>query len=50
MTAWLLGYKLNPLNIDYGRFNWKNVLFVDGINEHVNFFLICLFGDKFAIG
>jgi len=50
ITAWLFGYKLNPLDIDYGRFDWKNVLFVDGIDEHVNYFLIYLFGDRFAIG
>ncbi|HEY2022424.1 hypothetical protein [Paraburkholderia sp.] len=50
ITAWLFGYKLKPFDIDYGSFDWKNVLFVDGIDEHVNYFLIFLFGDKFAIG
>ncbi|WP_250487045.1 hypothetical protein [Caballeronia sp. GaOx3] len=50
ITAWLFGYKLHPFDIDYGGFNWKNVLFVDGIDENVNYFLIYLFGDKFAIG
>lgn len=50
ITALLFGYKLNPLDIDYGRFDWKNVLFVDGIDEQVNYFLIYLFGDRFAMG
>ncbi|MBT2794767.1 hypothetical protein [Paraburkholderia strydomiana] len=50
ITAWLFGYKLNPFEIDYGSFDWKNVLFVDGIDEHVNYFLIYLFGARFAIG
>lgn len=50
ITAWLLGYKLHPFDIDYGRFDWKNVLFVDGIDENVNYFLIYIFGDKFAVG
>ncbi|MDR7008983.1 hypothetical protein [Paraburkholderia strydomiana] len=50
ITAWLLGYKLNAFDIDYGSFDWKNVLFVDGIDEHVNYFLIYLLGNRFAIG
>lgn len=50
ITAWLFGYKLNPFDIDYGRFDWRNVLFVDGIDEHVNYYLIYLFGDRFALG
>lgn len=49
-TAWLFGYKLNPFDIDYGSFDWKNILFVDGIDENINYFLIYLFGDKFALG
>ncbi|WP_027800100.1 hypothetical protein [Paraburkholderia dilworthii] len=50
VAAWLFGYKLNPFDIDYGSFDWRNVLFVDGIDEHVNYFLIYLFGGRFAIG
>lgn len=48
-TAWLFGYKLNPVDIDYGSFDWKNILFVDGIDENVKYFLIYVFGDKFAL-
>ena len=50
VAAWIFGYKLGPFDISYGKFNWQNVLFVDGIDEHVNYFLIYLFGDKFAMG
>lgn len=49
-AAWLYGYKLSPTDISYGAFNWQNVLFVDGIDEHVNYFLIYLLGDKPAMG
>ncbi|TCK33768.1 hypothetical protein B0G84_8087 [Paraburkholderia sp. BL8N3] len=50
ITAWLFGYKLGPFDIAYGKFNWQNVLFVDGIDEHVNYFIIYMFGDTFAMG
>ncbi|VXC90490.1 conserved membrane hypothetical protein [Burkholderia sp. 8Y] len=50
ITAWLLGYKLGPFDIDYGSFDWRNVIFLDGIDKHVNYFLIHLFGAKNVIG
>lgn len=48
--AWLYGYKLSPFDIYYGNFNWQNVLFVTGIDEHVNYFLMYLFNQPKLIG
>lgn len=49
-VAWLYGYKSNLFAIHYGHFNWRNILFVDGINEHVNYYLMYLFGQRKIIG
>lgn len=38
--AWLLGYKDNPIAIDYGRMSWLNLLLLFHIDEHVNYGLI----------
>lgn len=34
-AAWLLGYKANPLAIDYGGFNLPNLLFFSQVDENV---------------
>jgi hypothetical protein len=36
-TAWLLHYKTNPLALDYGGLNLNNLLFLDDIDENVNY-------------
>lgn len=49
-VAWLYGFKANPLDIYYGGWNWQNILFVTGIDENVNYYLIYLAGHRPAIG
>jgi hypothetical protein len=49
-VAWLYGFKLSPFDIYYGHFNWKNVVFVTGIDEHVNYYLIYLLDQPKLIG
>jgi hypothetical protein len=36
-TAWGLGYKANPLALNYGHLDWNNVLTLDDIDENVNY-------------
>lgn len=36
-TAWLLGYKSNPLALDYGRFTLGNVLLAGQVDENVDY-------------
>jgi hypothetical protein len=36
-TAWLLGYKSNPLALDYGRFTLGNVLLLGQVDENVDY-------------
>jgi len=38
--AWLLGYKQNPLAIDYGGTSWLNLFLLFHIDENVNYNLI----------
>lgn len=38
--AWLLGYKTNPLALDYGGTSWINLLLLFHIDENVNYDLI----------
>ncbi len=49
-VAWLYGYKSNPFDIHYGEFTWQNIIFIHGINENVNYSLMDLRGDHFAMG
>ena len=35
--AWALGYKDNPLNIQYGGLSWSNLLLLSNIDEHVDY-------------
>lgn len=49
-VAWIYGYKSNPFDIHYGEFTWQNIIFVHGINENVNYSLMNLRGDHFAMG
>lgn len=49
-VAWMYGYKSNPFDIHYGEFTWQNIIFVHGINENVNYSLMNLRGDHFAMG
>lgn len=39
-TAWLLGYKSNPLALDYGRFTLGNVLLLGQVDENVDYLTI----------
>jgi hypothetical protein len=43
-TAWALGYKTNPLALDYGHLNLLNLLFLREIDENVDY------GSLFAAG
>jgi hypothetical protein len=36
-TAWGLGYKPNPLALNYGHLDWNNVLSLDDIDENVDY-------------
>ena len=36
-TAWALGYKSNPLALDYGRLNLRNLLLLSDIDENVDY-------------
>ena len=36
-TAWALGYKTNPLALDYGRLNLRNLLILSDIDENVDY-------------
>jgi hypothetical protein len=36
-TAWALGFKVNPLDIIYGGWNWQNLFFLANIDENVNY-------------
>lgn len=49
-VAWWYGFKDVPWDIYYGHFTWKNVLFVSGIDENVNYYLIYLLGYQRLIG
>ena len=35
--AWGLGYKANPLALDYGHLSWGNILFLSDIDENVDY-------------
>lgn len=37
LVAWMLGYKHNPWNINYGGSKWFNVLLLLNINENVDY-------------
>ncbi len=47
-TAWLLGFKSNPLAIDYGGSSWKNLLLLLNIDENVNYSFIFDQGKGYA--
>ena len=36
-TAWGLGYKANPLALNYGHLDWNNVLTLDDVDENVDY-------------
>jgi hypothetical protein len=36
-AAWVLGYKANPLALNYGHLDWNNVLTQSDIDENVNY-------------
>jgi hypothetical protein len=36
-VAWALGYKANPLALDYGHLSWENVIYLNDIDENVNY-------------
>lgn len=49
-TAWYYGFKENPLALYYGHFNWQNIIFVTGIDENVNYYLLYLLDHPKIIG
>lgn len=48
-TAWVLGFKNNPLDIIYGGWNWQNILFLAKIDENVNYAWITQSGHQSLI-
>src|SRR5579871_2234725 len=48
-TAWVLGFKDNPLDIIYGGWNWKNLIFLANIDENVNYVWINQLGHHSLI-
>jgi len=48
-TAWLLGYKNNPLALNYGGTGWNNLLLLSNIDENVNYKAIYLAGHGFHV-
>lgn len=36
-VAWALGYKTNPLALNYGHLDWQNVVFLSDIDENVDY-------------
>jgi len=36
-TAWSVGYKANPLALNYGHLDWNNILTQDDIDENVDY-------------
>ncbi|NYF78315.1 hypothetical protein [Granulicella arctica] len=36
-VAWGSGYKANPLALDYGHLSWDNVIYLDDIDENVDY-------------
>lgn len=36
-SAWIFGFKDNPLLLNYGDASWGNILFFNKIDENVNF-------------
>ena len=49
ITAWLLGLKVHPLNIDYGGKSLLNILLLFDIDENNNYVLMYLLGKKHLI-
>lgn len=45
-TAWILGFKANPIDIIYGGWSWQNILFLANVNENVNYTLIDQLGHR----
>lgn len=48
-TAWLLGFKENPLNIIYGGWSLLNIFFLANIDENVNYTFIDQSGHRHLI-
>lgn len=46
ITAWLLGYKQFPFDINYGGATWQNILFLINSNENVNYDQITALGQN----
>jgi hypothetical protein len=47
--AWILGYKSNPLQLNYGGTSWNNLLLLSNINENVNYRQILNDGHFFYV-
>jgi len=48
-TAWALGWKANPLALHYGSLNFNNLVFLDDIDENVNYAPILAAGKGWAV-
>lgn len=48
-TAWILGIKPNPLPIQWGEPNIGNILFLDELDEHVDYTAAMASGKDFAV-
>src|SRR5690349_2919297 len=48
-VAWFLGFKVNPLMINYGGMNWLNMLSLIEVNENVYYDMIFSQGHYFAV-
>lgn len=48
-TAWLLGFKQNPLDIIYGGYSWQNLLLLWNVDEKVDYPLLSSQGHLSAI-
>lgn len=49
-TAWALGWKENPLAIEYGHWNWRNVLLLNDMDENVDYPAIIAAGKDHLAG
>lgn len=50
LTAWALGYKANPFNLNYGGNSRLNILLLLNMDEHVNYDMIFAAGHLMNLG
>lgn len=49
LTAWVLGFKNNPLALSYGGTSWNNLLLLANIDENVNYQMIYSAGHGYLV-